>query len=112
MVLFDITNPLTLFLILIAAVLVVLLGKETKKGIIVGIMLMVFLGILIFHSTQLALADRGNAELIYTVSKCMAFDFAFILLSFLSYLWIDHLDAEANKKKTIDDSLNWFWNKV
>ena len=35
-----------------------------------------------------------------------------ILLSFVSYLWIDDIEAKEKKKKSIDDSLSWFWTKV
>ena len=49
-----------------------------------------------------------RATYIYTI----VFDLIFVLISFISYLWIDDIEAKLKKKKSIDDSLDWFWKKV
>ena len=53
-----------------------------------------------------------DAELISTLYKCITFDFLFILMSFISYLWVDDMEARLKKKKSIDNSLDWFWKKI
>jgi len=53
-----------------------------------------------------------SAEVLSNISFTMIFDLIFILLSFISYLWIDDIEAKVKKKKSIDNSLDWFWNKV
>ena len=42
----------------------------------------------------------------------MVLDFAFIFITFMSYLWVDELEAKKNNKKSIDNSLDWFWKQV
>ena len=46
------------------------------------------------------------------LTRSILVDFVFIFLSFISYLWIDDIQAKVEKKKSIDDSLSWFWAKV
>ena len=38
--------------------------------------------------------------------------FRIILITFFAYLWVDDLEAKANNKKSIDNSLDWFWREV
>lgn len=108
----DFTQPLSILAALALFVLVLLLGKETKKSIIPAIMLGIFLIVIAGHSIEFSLSNENSLELQSTIAKCITVDFVFILLSFFSYLWIDDIETQANKKKSIDDSLSWFWSKV
>lgn len=110
MPLINFTEPLAIITALALFVLVLLLGKETKKSVFLAIMLGVFLIIIAGHSFEFSIAN--TAEIQNTIARCITVDFVFILLSFFSYLWIDDIEAKASKKKSIDDSLNWFWSKV
>jgi len=112
MLLIDFTNPYTILTATVLFLLVLFLAKETKKGMIPAIMLGVFLVIIIGHSVELSLLKENIAEMQSVIGRCIAVDFVFILLSFFSYLWIDDIEAKAKKKKSIDNSLNWFWSKV
>ena len=112
MPLIDFTNPFTVLTATILFVLVLFLGKETKKAVIAAIMLTIFLTILIGHSVELSLVGENLLETQRTIAKCITVDFIFILLSFFSYLWIDDIEARVKKKKSVDNSLNWFWSKV
>ena len=49
-----------------------------------------------------------NIEHCFTITKI----FIFVFLSFISYLWIDDIEAKERKVKSIDNSLEWFWKKV
>ena len=82
MFIIDLTNPLTLILLLIATVLLIFLGKEIKKP----------------HAPAL----MGS----------LGMDFIMIFISFFGYLWVDDISCKFYKKKNIDNSLDWFWNKV
>ena len=108
----NFTNPVTLLVVALLFVLVLILAKETKKSVITAIMLFVFVGLLVVHTimytTGNELAESGLSDLIFT----MVFDLIFVLLSFISYLWVDDIEAKVKKKKSIDNSLDWFWNKV
>ena len=54
MFLFDISNPLTLILMLAVTVLLIFLSQEVKKSYISAIMLFAYLIILIVHVAQIA----------------------------------------------------------
>lgn len=111
MFIFNVTEPLTLILVVLLSVFVIILGKETKKSLVPAIMLFVFLAILIMHAIQYMISS-GNAENLKILTRCLTLDFVFIFISFFAYLWIDDIDTKEHNKKSIDDSLDWFWNKV
>ena len=112
MFIFNISNPITLILMLAITLILVFLGKETKKGYIVAIALVVFLALLIMHVVQMITLTPEFAEYKSVLSNCLAIDFTLILLSFLSYLWVDDIESRTGKKKSIDNSLDWFWSKL
>lgn len=112
MFIFDISNPLTLILMLVATVLLIFLAQEVKKSFIGAIMLFAYLIILIMHVAQIATLSEEFRYMITTLSRCIAIDFVFVLISFFSYLWVDDIEAKAEGKKSIDNSLDWFWKKV
>ncbi len=110
MPLINFTEPLAILTALALFVLVLFLGRETKKSIFLAIMLGVFLLIIAGHTIEFSIVDEIEIQNIY--ARCITVDFVFILLSFMSYLWIDDIESKTGKKKSIDDSLNWFWSKV
>ena len=113
MVVFDVSNPLTLFLLLVATVLLVFLGKEVKKPYAPAFSLFFFLILVIIHSIQFATLSGSNVELYKsTLFNCIALDLIMIFVTFFSYLWIDDVSSKFYKKKSIDNSLDWFWKQV
>lgn len=112
MIVLDITNVVTLLLLLMLTVLLVFLGHELKKSFILAIPLFAFLALLVMHVFQLMTLTPEYAHMSNTLTWCIVLDFAFIFINFLSYLWIDDLDAKMHNKKSIDDSLDWFWKEV
>ena len=112
MFIFDISNPLTLILMLAATVLLIFLSQEIKKSYVAAIMLFVYLIILVIHVAQIATLSEEFRYMITTLSRCIAIDFVFILITFFSYLWVDDIEAKVSGKKSIDNSLDWFWKKV
>jgi len=107
----DITQPFTLFLIVAAVILLIFLAKELKKSYVAAIPLFVFLGLLIIHVIQWLspelIGDQTN-----TVRWCIVIDFVFIFITFFSYLWVDDVETKFFNKKSIDNSLDWFWKEV
>lgn len=110
MFLLNTTHPLTVLLLLTITVLLIFLGKEVKKPEIPAIALITFLVILVIHAVQLCLPSY--AEYFTTIRYCIAFELAMILLTFFSYLWVDDIASKFYKKKSIDNSLDWFWKQV
>ena len=112
MFIFDISNPLTLILMLAATVLLIFLAQEIKKSYISAIVLFAYLIILIMHVAQIATLSEEFRYMISTLARCIAIDFVFVLISFFAYLWVDDIEAKETGKKSIDNSLDWFWRKV
>lgn len=110
--LFDISNPLTLVLMLAATVLLIFLSQEIKKSYIAAIALFAYLIILITHVVQLVTLPAEARYLLTTLSRCLVIDFVFVLITFLSYLWVDDIETKVYGKKSIDNSLDWFWKKI
>lgn len=112
MFIFDIANPLTLILMLAMTVLLIFLAQEIKKSSVAAIMLFAYLIILVVHVAQIATLPEEFRYMLTTLSRCIAVDFVFILITFFSYLWVDDIEAKVKGKKSIDNSLDWFWKKV
>lgn len=108
----NFTNVTTIILALILFLLVLFLAKETHKSWIIGIMLGLFLALLIGHTVELIVIQDITETIHSQLSANLLVDFVFIFLSFISYLWVDDIQAKKEKKKSIDNSLNWFWSKV
>ena len=112
MFIFDLTNPLTLLLVVLATALLIFLGQEIKRSSVAIIPLIAFLGLLVIHVVQVSSLGAEYSYLASTIYKCIALDFLFILVTFFSYLWVDDLEAKKNNIKSIDHSLDWFWEEI
>ena len=108
----NFTNPVTLLVVALLFVLVLILAKETKKSVLTAIMLFVFVALLVVHTIMYATGTELEESVLSDLIFTMVFDLIFVLLSFVSYLWVDDIEAKFKKKKSIDNSLDWFWNKV
>lgn len=108
----DFSNTVTILLALLLFILVLFLGKETHKSAIPAVMLFVFLILLICHSMELIVIKDMTEATYQSLTRSIVVDFIFIFLSFISYLWIDDIQSKVEKKKSIDNSLDWFWSKV
>lgn len=113
MFIIDVTNPLTLVLLLAATVLLIFLGKEIKKPVAPAISLIFFLILVLMHSIQLATIPEVNYDAYRsTLLGCITVDLVMIFITFFGYLWIDDIACRFYKKKSIDNSLDWFWKQI
>ncbi len=108
----DLTNPLTVFLCLAAIVAAIFLGHEIKRSVVPAIALVLCMGLLIMHTVQLFAFGDFYANYRVILSTSMLYDFGFVLVTYLAYLWIDDIEAKHRNKKSIDNSLDWFWSKI
>ena len=108
----NFSNPLTLLIATLIFVLVLILAKETKKSAITAIMLLVFVGLLVFHTFSFITMPNRTQDINSQLTFSVVFDLIFVLVSFIAYLWIDDIEAKEKKKKSIDNSLDWFWEKI
>lgn len=112
MYIFNISQPLTLILSLTAIVLLIFLAQEQKNSTIALLPLIAFLIIIIIHGIQIFTLKEPNLDLRPILSTCLVIDFIFIGISFFGYLWVDDIEAKDKGKKSIDNSLEWFWRNV
>ena len=109
---FDISNPVTLILMLAATVLLIFLAQEVKNSYISAGVLFVYLVLLIIHVAQVATLSEEYRYLLTNLSRCIVIDFIFVFISFFSYLWVDDIETKEKGKKSIDNSIDWFWKKI
>lgn len=107
----NMTEPFTVFIALLLFVLVLWFAHYSKKSVITGIMLFIFISILVLHTLEFNFGNLTEAGL-SAATRSITLDLIFVFLSFISYLWIDDIEAKFKKKKVIDNSLDWFWNKI
>ena len=110
MFLLNTIQPLTVFLLLTMTVLLIFLGREIKKPAIPAIALIAFLVILVMHAVQLCVPSYE--EYYITIRYCVAFELVMVFVTFFSYLWVDDMASKFYKKKSIDNSLDWFWKQM
>ncbi len=109
----NVSEPITLLLFTIATVLLIFLGKEIKKPYIPAFALFAYLILVVMHSVQLANLTEEYREVYYDILiRCISIDCIMIFVSFFAYLWIDDIASKFCKKKSLDNSLDWFWNKI
>lgn len=112
MFIFDMTNLLTLFLVLVVTVLFILLSQEVKRGIVAAIPLFAFLILLLVHTVQILTLKEEFSYLFDTLCINMIIDFVFLLMTFLAYLWADYVEAKTFNKKSLGKGIDWLFKQV
>lgn len=105
-------NPIMIIIYILTISLLIYISRKTKKPIILIFALVVIIGMLIFHSVTLDKISSVEEGVISHTYHCIAVDLVLILITFISYLWIDDIIAKEKHLKSYDDSLSWFWNKI
>lgn len=106
------SSTVLILVITLATVGVIVLGRKTEKALFPGILILVNLALLMYHSYVLNNLPQFMETQIAQVYLCLAMDFLWLLISFLGYLWIDDRVAIKFNKKSYDNSLSWFWDKL
>lgn len=107
----DITEPIMLLFFLLLYALLIIIGKEFKRSYVTLVALVISLLMLIIHGAQLFTLKLEFEELRSTFARCITIDFIFVLLTYLSYMWVDDIESKYRNKKNIDNNLDWFWKK-
>ena len=108
----NVSDPINLILLLMLAVVLIFFSKELKRGLVLQLTLGMYLALLVVHAVQLGTIGTAPADVIYVIYRCIIFDLLFILMTFMSFLWVNEMEAKAKKQKSIDNSLNWLWKKI
>ena len=106
----NLSQPYAIIGALMFTLLFIILGKEFKKSLLPAIPLFIFLVLLIIHTFQSTILTDLLYKSMVTVS--MGVDACMIFLAYISYLWVDDIETKEKHKKSIDNSLDWFWKKV
>ena len=118
----DFTSPMMEIVALVLFLLCLFLGKNSKSNTPICIVLLCFLTILVGHTIEMT--QTADTDVILKLVKCVTVDEAFTFVSFLSFLWLDKIEIEEEKKqksgngkmkiedKTVEDGLDLFWKKV
>lgn len=109
---FNLANPLVTVLCLAALICSIILGHEIKRAIIPAIALLITTAVLVIHALQLFVFIDSYQEYQSVLTMSMMYDFTFVLLTYIAYLWVDDIEAKHRNKKSIDNSLDWFWSKI
>lgn len=110
MYIINLSDPYAIVIALMFTVLFIILGKEFKKSILPAICLGVFLVFILMHTLQsFAITEEFYKSIL---TKSISVDAIMIFLSYIAYLWVDDIEAKEKNKKSIDNSLDWFWKKV
>ncbi len=112
MVIINISDYISLILLTIFTGLMVYLGRETKKSIIPGAMLIVYLILLVVYAVQLMINKGIDLEISKILNNCILIDLVLIFISFFGYLWADDIEAKEKNKKSVSNDLDWLWKKI
>ena len=104
MIILNISDYVSVFLLTLFTGLVVYLGRETKKSIIPGTMLVVYLILLVVYTVQLSIYGSTDMEITKTISNCITVNFVLIFISLFGYLWADNIEAIDKNKKSISNN--------
>ncbi len=108
----DFSDPLIVLMGLLIVALFIILGKEFKKSILPAIPLFLFLILLVIHTVQLLVLPNASDEAKLILTSGIIYDCIYVFLSYFAYLWVDDIETKTKNKKSIDNSLDWFWKEV
>lgn len=110
--LMNTSNPMIVVLYTVIAVCLIIVGKKCELPVLPGILVLVSVVLLVSHTLKLEGISSEESAVVVQTYTCLAYDFILLLLSFISFLWVDSIVAKKRNKKTYDDGLSWFWDKI
>lgn len=106
----NLSDPYAIIIALMFTSLLIILGKEFKKSILPAICLAIFLILILIHTVQSFIVVDEAIKTI--LSRSITVEAIMIFLSYVAYLWVDDIEAREKNRKSIDNSLDWFWKKL
>lgn len=105
-------NILMIVFVTIAMVSIIAFARKIENSMLPGGLILVNLLLLVYHTYVLNNIPAAFEDAISSTYLCIAMDFLWLLISFLGYLWIDDITAVKFNKKSYDNSMSWFWDKL
>lgn len=113
MFIFNLTEPITLVLVIIATILFIFLSQEIKKSMVAVIPLFAFVLLLVVHTIQILTLKEEFSYLYSLLCYNIILDFMFLLVTFLAYLWADDVEAKALNKKILNSKgIDWLFKNI
>lgn len=107
-IIFNTSDPVIIIVYTLIISAIIYIGRKTEKAFIPALLMVYVLFLLIYHSTTNAVTDFAIRAKYISI----AFDLIFLLLSFISFLWIDDINAKKKNLRNYDNSLSWFWDDL
>ena len=107
-IIFNTSDPVIIIVYTLIISAIIYVSRKTEKAFIPVLLMIYVLFLLIYHSTASAVTDFAIRAKYISI----AFDLIFLLLSFISFLWIDDINAKKKNLKNYDNSLSWFWDDL
>ena len=108
MFILDMTNPLTLILMVAVTIMLIFLARELKKSYISAIPLGIFIIIAIIHGAQLINLPEEFNNLSVKLMCCIGIDFILIGITLFGYIWTDDVESKKKSAKDTENStLQW-----
>ena len=97
------TLPAIAVILIVTALttLMIILGRKIEQPIIPGIATIGNLAFLIYHSMTLDNLPAFEKSLITTEYNYLVIGFVLLLVSFISFLWVDDIVAKKKNKKVM-----------
>lgn len=105
-------DVLMIGIVTLIMVLVIVFARKIENTILPSFLILLNLALLVYHTYIVNYLPVGLEDAISRVYMYIATDFLWILISFLAYLWIDDISARKFNKKSYDNSISWFWDKL
>lgn len=107
-IIFNTSDPVIIILYTLIIAGIIFLSRKVENPTMPVLLIVYTVILLIVHST---ISPTNEIE---THSKyiSIAIDLIFLFLSFISYLWIDDINAKKKNLKNYDNSLSWFWDDL
>lgn len=105
-------DVLMIGIVTLIMVLVIVFARKIENPILPGGLILLNLALLIYHTYVVNSLPVGLEDAISRTYIYIATDFLWLLISFLAYLWIDDISARKFNKKSYDNSISWFWDKL
>lgn len=107
-IIFNTSDPVIIILYTLIIAGIIFFSRKMENPIMLILLIVYSIILLISHSTMSAMNDIE----MHSKYISIAIDLIFLFLSFISYLWIDDVNAKKKKLKNYDNSLSWFWDDL
>jgi predicted membrane protein len=105
---FFTSEPIIILILTIITVSLIVVGRKMELPQLPIIVVIYSLTFLIYHTIGVNKTTDSTAPYYFSI----AVDLVMLFLGFITYLWVDDIEAKSKNKKSYSDELDWFWDKL